>query len=187
MLQEKLNGKSNVERRSWERGPPFCYCFWQLQLLRALPPNPGTKIIARASCSSEPETAHVNLSVQNFFSEGSSEKKVEPRGRRYWRTWCSPHCGPRRRRPRRGWSRGREGYWSCWVPRAMARPSTAPSMRLRSTWPRRTGRATRGRRGLSHGGGSGGGEGLGSRDRERRETRLRVLAGPRGPPHSSAG
>ena len=191
LLQGKLNRKSNAERRSWEHGPPFCYCFWQLQLLRALPLDPGTKIIACASCSFEPETTHVNHSVQNFFSEGSSEKIVEPRGRRCWRTWCSLHGSPRRRRPRQGWSRGRKGYWSCWdrFPPSrmqMARPSTAPSMPSRSakeeresstasagawaTWA--TEAAVAPRR---------------IWEWERREMRLRVLAGPCGPPLSSAG
>ena len=109
-----------------------------MQLLCALPLDPGIKIIACASCSSEPETTHVNHSVQNLFSEDSSEKKtVEPRGRRCWRTWCSLHGSPRRRRPRQGWSRGRKGYWSCWdrFPPSrmqMARPLTAPSMPSRS-------------------------------------------------------
>ena len=65
------------------------------------------------------------------------KKTVEPRGRRCWRTWCSLHGSPRRRRPRQGWSRGRKGYWSCWdrfLPSRMqmARPSTAPSMPSRS-------------------------------------------------------
>ena len=61
--------------------PPFCYCFWQLQLLRALPLDPGIKIIACASCSSEPETTHVNHSVQNLFSEGGSEKNSRAEGK----------------------------------------------------------------------------------------------------------
>ena len=46
-----------------------------MQLLCALPLDPGIKIIACASCSSEPETTHVNHSVQNLFSEDSSGKK----------------------------------------------------------------------------------------------------------------
>ena len=153
MLQEKLNGK--IKRgtkilRAWTDGPPFCYCFWQLQLLRALPPDPGT--IARASCSSELETTHVNHSVQNFFSEGSSEKTVEPRGRRCWVPGARLTAVFSAAGSGEGGVEGRTATGPAGTgPRMpMARPSAAPSMPSRSSWPKRRGRAAQGRRGLSH-------------------------------------
>jgi len=74
-------------------------------------------------------------------------------------------AGPNEGRVEGGRATGPSGIGSWMV---MVRPSTAPSMPSRSTWPRRKGRAARRRRAgpshLSHGGGGGAAKDLGVRE-----------------------
>ena len=101
-------------------------------------------------------------------------------------TWCSPHSGLQRRRLRRGWSRGKNSYRSCWdrSPDADGEAVSRTINAFEEQLAKEERESSTGEAGLEppeprwqrHG------EGFGSE----RGMRLQVLAGPRGPPLSSA-